>query len=432
MSYSLGNTTEGNTTIMYAYHEQKLLQFLSDHQTHMARYIYSPTIAFLVCVAFIGLIGNLLVLAVYLSKFKLTATRFLILAMAATDLFINLVVIPIKVLDFFHDASSNSDGLCRVARFIDALIFHISLALLLSVAFIRYMKVCQPFRLQVSVQHAKALVVLSLSYGLIFSVPYAILMRKLPYLDYPTITEENKYKMVTTYVCATTKEHIHFLDMFFTAGMVLSVLCSAGFLCFYLLIGIKVCQHKAQHGCTPTSSSRVFQVQYKSKRSCTESDCSKVEDYKHQNSNEDFDISDENLEIENRSFETDPTTNLNTEIKQSGCFHNVFAKLRQISCLCSSRQRVAASGESGMGRTTGMLIAITAIFIFTYIPNKCLIGFDETSMGPTVQAIYILARYLFFLNSATNPVIYSLCDARFRKACLYLVFRSRKTVSSTG
>ncbi|KAH9491993.1 hypothetical protein Btru_029585 [Bulinus truncatus] len=93
-----------------------------------------------------------------------------------------------------------------------------------------------------------------------------------------------------------------------------------------------------------------------------------------------------------------------------------------------------ASGQSGrrpLGRTTAMLIIISAFFVGGFIPYLILTFFKLTApdsydrMTVTEQAVYNLFLRTYFINCAVNPIIYSFCDRNFRKECVKLMKCSR-------
>ncbi|CAG5122799.1 unnamed protein product [Candidula unifasciata] len=83
--------------------------------------------------------------------------------------------------------------------------------------------------------------------------------------------------------------------------------------------------------------------------------------------------------------------------------------------------------RQGIGRTTAMLILISAVYILGFLPYLGLsfakyaspATFESMDMAPF--AVYNLFLRSYFLNSAANPIIYSLCDMNFRRECFGLL-----------
>ncbi|XP_005110727.1 muscarinic acetylcholine receptor M3 [Aplysia californica] len=86
----------------------------------------------------------------------------------------------------------------------------------------------------------------------------------------------------------------------------------------------------------------------------------------------------------------------------------------------------------GMGRTTTMLFAASAVYILGFLPHLMVMLFRFASpkkfaaMDTVDQTFYNLFIRFFFLNSAANPVIYCMCDINFRLHFLKVFNPKRK------
>ncbi|XP_005097992.1 muscarinic acetylcholine receptor M2 isoform X2 [Aplysia californica] len=80
-----------------------------------------------------------------------------------------------------------------------------------------------------------------------------------------------------------------------------------------------------------------------------------------------------------------------------------------------------------IGKTTTKLIIVSAVYIISFIPFFSVMLFYLTSVAKfkTMDDVSLTLCNLFlrfyYLNSAANPVIYSLCDAVFWRDCLQLL-----------
>ncbi|BFZ21119.1 hypothetical protein BsWGS_24157 [Bradybaena similaris] len=91
------------------------------------------------------------------------------------------------------------------------------------------------------------------------------------------------------------------------------------------------------------------------------------------------------------------------------------------------RQNANRGRRQGIGRTTAMLILISAVYILGFLPYLGLMfaksaspaTFESMDLAPF--AVYNLFLRSYFLNSAANPIIYSLCDINFRRECFALL-----------
>ncbi|CAL1543739.1 unnamed protein product, partial [Lymnaea stagnalis] len=84
----------------------------------------------------------------------------------------------------------------------------------------------------------------------------------------------------------------------------------------------------------------------------------------------------------------------------------------------------ARTVRRGMGRTTAMLLIISVVYIVGFFPFLTVMFYKYfapesfAGLGVVGLTFYNLFLRSYFLNSAANPVVYSLCDINFRRECL--------------
>ena len=93
--------------------------------------------------------------------------------------------------------------------------------------------------------------------------------------------------------------------------------------------------------------------------------------------------------------------------RQHGTFWNTMERSR-------IRQQVKAA------RTLGVIMAF---LLFCWLPYSILWPIKTFCPDCVVQHTYDLAVWTNYLNSAVNPIIYCLCNPRFRKAFKRMVTR---------
>ncbi|XP_059175241.1 uncharacterized protein LOC131955235 [Physella acuta] len=133
-----------------------------------------PSLIFLIGLAVVGLIGNSLVLFVYLRKFTKTAVGVFIVTMAVSDLLTCAVLIPGDVYDLFHQWDYDQRLLCQMRMFAYAATHAVASLALIAVAVTRYLKICRPFGRQVTITHARVSCVIMTVLSLLYSTPYAL------------------------------------------------------------------------------------------------------------------------------------------------------------------------------------------------------------------------------------------------------------------
>jgi len=83
-------------------------------------------------------------------------------------------------------------------------------------------------------------------------------------------------------------------------------------------------------------------------------------------------------------------------------------------------------------KTTQMLFSISLIYVLSYIPAMFLnllhvaMPYQLTNMNSYMRTLYFLSYNLKFLGSATNPVVYSFCNSKFRLRCMQIIHVKRK------
>ncbi|CAG5132187.1 unnamed protein product, partial [Candidula unifasciata] len=113
----------------------------------------------------------------------------------------------------------------------------------------------------------------------------------------------------------------------------------------------------------------------------------------------------------------------NTNLARNRLREIVTQKLSSLK-IGSQRQKIR---RRPIGRTTIMLIIISVIYILGYLPHLTLMlaKFLSPSMLVNMSMVdltfYNLFLRTYFLNCAANPIVYSLCDSNFRRACFKVI-----------
>ncbi|KAK0041282.1 neuropeptide S receptor [Biomphalaria pfeifferi] len=95
-----------------------------------------------------------------------------------------------------------------------------------------------------------------------------------------------------------------------------------------------------------------------------------------------------------------------------------------------SSHSVRRKRQRNFGRTSCMLLTISVVFILSYLPFTSLQAFKNIApemyqeLEGTGLALFHLFYRSYLVNSASNAVIYSLCDLRFRQETIKLFKKS--------
>ena len=144
-----------NTTNHECECDLQVLAFLSERSAEAFK-MRVPVVSFLVLIAVVGAAGNVLVLTVYSHKFHSCSTTVFILAMAACDLFTNVVALPMQIISIRY-AYNTIQWRCRAMFAAVSLGTGAGTLLLVPVAYDRFWKVWRPTQYRTT--HRKSVLV---------------------------------------------------------------------------------------------------------------------------------------------------------------------------------------------------------------------------------------------------------------------------------
>ncbi|XP_041361652.1 orexin receptor type 2-like [Gigantopelta aegis] len=414
VSYLDRTTTSGNVTTT-TINADEYLQSLNDE---FALTIL-PTIVFLAAILVVGFVGNIIVCYIYLAKFKVSTTRCFVVTLALVDLLTCCIAIPGDVFDLRENYTFRNVALCKVLSFCNSFSTMASGAVLIAIATDRYMKICKPLAKQMSITSAKVAVGLSCVTSVFVSWPNFIL--------YGARTVLTEYPDINGTDCSTDDRFIGTIYPLLYNGFqfLLFIISVFVIIVLYLHIWRTVLKHVGlKEKKTELTSNKYIQQRVRillanvSSTSGSEMTPS---------AGKELEVSkDGTRTISTRLGEpiTDSVTNECDSKTQTS-----KAKRRTVKRSKSKREQKAR-------RTTFMLFLITLVFVLSFLPHLGLMAargihkvmFDSLSPGATAAYNFFLRSY--FINSASNPIIYGFCNLRFRMECKALfvqVFHTRRT-----
>ncbi|XP_071097338.1 alpha-2Da adrenergic receptor-like [Haliotis cracherodii] len=412
------------------------VSFHEDHDLHLHRHDNEfalqvlAAILFLVVLMLTGLLGNTLVVYVYTFKFKHSTTRCYILALAIFDLVSCAISIPVEIADMRFNYTFGQYGFCKIMRVFVTFSSMSSGAVLVAVAVDRYKKICRPFRGQTTPFVAKvAIIICSLS-SFLLSLPAAIL--------YGSRTVTTDDVRVNGSDCSTADEYIKTPYPLIYNGVQFFVFISStlSLIVLYSLIWRQVARQRSfrrsvraeqNHGRTlrivvthgnQTSETNNTSDDFLS--SSTEGDANKAA----------------NDESSSRNIVTAVELTINPH-KEEGCGRSSVTTLNSNKLSVGSQSKirhnrtqstsVSKSSQRPRGqKTTFMLFLITLVFVLSFLPHLGLMAtravnkhvFDHLQ-GAAMTAYNLFLRS-YFINSASNPIIYSFCNEHFRRELNHL------------
>ncbi|XP_046331804.2 orexin receptor type 2-like [Haliotis rufescens] len=392
-----------------------------DLQLHLNNNKYAqqvvPAILFLAILMLVGCIGNSLVFYVYHLKMKRSTTRLYILSLAAFDLLNCVVCIPHEIADMRYNFTFGRYALCKVIRVLIVFSSFGSGSVLLVVAVDRYKKVCRPFQKQITLRTAQVAVTICTVASCLLSLPAFVI--------YGSRTVPTDIISINGSDCSISDEYINSPFPLLYNGIHFSIFVPS-VLCLIVLYSLIKRQVGKQHS-------------YRNKMNCHQNVPSSQnrDGGKEINSNE----SDEGRTSSSEPELTDvsvvemqmpnirPSTNDVLTDPQQGRnpMHIAKGKTRQDKegSVCSDAEltyaQTSSRGDRGEQRMSFMLFLITLVFVLSFLPHLSLMvalgikrDLFEVTQGAGLAAINLFIRS-YFINSASNPIIYSFFSTNFRR-----------------
>ncbi|XP_046574614.1 LOW QUALITY PROTEIN: uncharacterized protein LOC124282627 [Haliotis rubra] len=418
------------------------LSFHEDHDVYLRRYDNEFALQVLVAILFLvvlmltGLLGNTLVFYVYAFKFKHSTTRCYILALAVFDLISCVISIPVEITDMRFNYTFGQYGFCKIMRVFVTFSSMSSGAVLVAVAVDRYKKICRPFKRQTTPFVAKVAIMICSLVSFILSLPAAIL--------YGSRTVTTDDVLVNGSDCSTADEYIKTPYPLIYNGVQFIVFISSTLtlVVLYSLIWRQVVRQQTFRRSVRAQQNRGRTLKIVVTQGNQSSETNNTSDDFLSSSTE----GDANKAIKDtgcpRHSGTAMELTINPKLKERGCSSAMTPKSTTLSAgtkskgLKSSSTNTSSPRQKGQ-KTTFMLFLITLVFVLSFLPHLGLMAtraankhvFDDLR-GAAMTAYNLFLRS-YFINSASNPIVYSFCNEHFRRE-LYCLWRKMKCRVTTG
>lgn len=354
----------------------------------------------------LGVFGNGHVIYIYASKFPPSNHRLYLLCLAALDMTTCTVAMPFTVVDLtFPLMTDKLVAICKIRKFLNYFIGCAVGMIMLLIAYDRYHKICRPLRLQISYKQAKILCVVAILIACLFSWPALVLFGGRNF--------HTKYGIVGV-VCFSIESNKHYMLVFHLALLMPLAVGGATGIVFYFKIGQKifnVTKPKTQTTTiSTTTKAREEQSQTVEEKIespiDTRNTCTAVSE----DESSFCTVQDLAANIPKRSKWTELRETLKPK-KSDG------SKQRTTSV---RRRNTFNAYSSKTKSVTVMFLIITILYVASYVPFLLLTSvlyerhelFDKLTF--TSFSLYYTFLWCFFINNILNPIIYALCDFRYR------------------
>ncbi|XP_063422753.1 orexin receptor type 2-like [Mytilus trossulus] len=215
----------------------------SDINTHFV-HIFIPNIAFLAVYILIGIVGNSLVIYIYLRKMeKTTDNHFFIPCLAVGDMLACTVCSTAAIVMFFYYTNFTHEVTCKIMWYSMTWSASGAALILVFIAFQRYKKICQPFKPSTLLDRKLTIVICLYVSSTFVSSPLLYTSG----LSHLTLEEGNK--TITLHICERIRQDLREdwrinIALAFTGLEAFIVLSVATILTtLYLKVGLKLAKH---------------------------------------------------------------------------------------------------------------------------------------------------------------------------------------------
>ena len=415
------------------------------------------TLAMMLVFSVTGVVGNALVLYVYIKKRDSLISTFFIIVLAAVDFITCLVIIPWTIYLEYVDFVIRDDVQCKVYQFLVSSNIPFSAFIMVAIAIDRYFSICHPFVHAITLTRAQIIVCIMAVYAAILGSLVACMFSVYNKISRYEITNSTFYNRTATdgvynstthninnndshfiyYHCqqSTAIFTVEFISYYHKYHVAQYVLCFVCIVSLYSLIYLKVYSRRSRR--LKQSLSQAVPLVPRNTTICTqETDVTVLHNG-------------DSKKLKSQSSLPDSTGSLNSKEKNSPCddkskdaldipSQDTMSKVsegnQEKECLkkrgeaqvteqttmvprrSSRRDRVRMANI----RTAVMLSVVAIVFVVTYAP-----AFIMSCLSIFHTGYLQLAYYIYFANNVANPVIYSFMNKNFRNDLKQLVSRRR-------
>ncbi|XP_071123233.1 thyrotropin-releasing hormone receptor-like [Mytilus edulis] len=349
------------------------LEYLNDVETERR----IVPIVYLTILCILGTIGNLLIMYVYLIKFRRKAThRTFIVALAIADFLVCSFAIPFEIFQMTREYTFNAEWLCKFFRMFKNSFTLSSALILIGLSVNRYRSICYPLKTQLTYCQALKCIVCLVCFASVFASPEIFLTGiKIHKLENNLVGKD----------CSDSSEYEHTMYpmIYGTTQMVLYILCTISLLVMCLLIGRQIMRHVT------------FRDQFR---------LSKI--------------------FKTTSKETSVSTSTMVGIEKGSS-----TKKRVKDRLFSHKKHKTSSHKriNSPTKVTRTALVVSICFVILYLPYitmKILSAVTEGHIMPPSKLASIIMPTLsrtHFMNNVVNFIIYLKMDLSFRRQCKELL-----------
>ena len=354
-----------------------------------------PVTVFMGIEAVFGLLGNLLILYVFLFHYHKCNFKFFALCLSFIDITSTLTTIPGAMLKQTFWYVYPIPLMCKIITYFEEFTVCAYILVFSLIAIDRYRKVCRPLAWQIKPRVAIILLIVLLMVSLFVTMPALFLGGT------HTLLREIEGRNVTVTECNIDSAFVDtvFPGLYMNLLGCIVILPSLGLV---MMLNGRVIKsiRQLKHGKNRkenNSNQLNIRVEVKAETASDENISGQTQDIELEDINE------------STSFRSD-----NAIERDTGLSKQPKAEPKMTTNLSPTKEKESTSAERRTRQTTLVLQILTLVFYLTFGLRVILqFGFDRTSSKASI-AVYLFFFHMYFINHAINPIVYILLDTKFR------------------
>lgn len=384
------------------------------NETHLQRRL--PAMILSGFLMLVGIIGNTLVVYAYGMKFKKSSANFFICSLGVIDLTCCVLSIPFEIFTLrFHYVNFNTVA-CKFFRGVGMAVYIAEGFMLVFIAFDRYYKVCRPLKVSYmskSSTHLSIIVCL----GLIFGWPALFVFGEhSAETTFPDIY--GKSCMVDDNLKTTI-----YPTLFFCNLLLIFIVCFSLIVILYGRIFHSILKWKKERDILKMKYAR---PEIGLNRNSSSSSLSSYTLSALYSRKVEYHI---NLQLNNdNNRQCENTTRSNLRFSFLEKFNTSINRTQTVNMKIVSSNRK----NTRMVKTTLICVTVTVTFILSYVPYLTLQillksnQLKEESESLLLHQMIEVAAKSYCINNASNAIIYSIFNPKFRQCCKEMFYPVKK------
>lgn len=374
--------------------------------------------------AFIGVIGNTVVIFFYFFRIKERGERYFIPLLGIVDLLGCLISPPYYIMDNMYLLSYPSTAACRILSFVQIFIPGISGHTLLVISIQRYLLVCRPFGPKMTHFWKRVsfgvVCLMSIAYSTPLLFTAGVFEEEITFMNHNVTIEVCRFAVepslsMNMYVCLLFLLMV--VNLIVTVGLYVPVLKRVKFSLHVREVKCKVHRDSNVASETENEATGTSEIQ---------TDQDEKGQYRYSNELQNIKVSvligksgseDKSKDVVETTDNQRSSLNIPVENLKYNEENNVANHLKT-----TKKKTVKSKSRSAQRRITTMIFVLILAYVLSYTAPLIILillftlkGFTYHTMTRAEMGVWVYLTRLVFLNHIVNPFVYGYFDTKFRK-----------------